>query len=148
MGILFLSILIARLIRLKPDPYGFINLFDLQDLEFFSKVNLDETQRKKLNFAIPFIAFPLMIASITVFILSMKAIASFHLSKYGKIEKTTILSTENSIKGIPYNHIEYANGYRTNLPQRIYRINDTVMIIYSEKNPNVVTYFEDYKERD
>jgi hypothetical protein len=145
-GVVYLSIFITRKIRLRQDNFKFIGLIDIQNTEIL-RSKLDNQTRKKLGFTLPFIAFPLMIATITIFIFSMGKVKESQLENYGKVEMVTVKSIHKDIKGNPYAYMEYNNGNAVNLPKNNLEVNDQTEIIYSSKNPDIVTYYQSNKQK-
>lgn len=143
-GVIYLSILISRKIKLKPDYFPFIGPIDIERIEILSK-NLDEEIRKKLKRILPIIAFPIMSLTITSFILIMNGIKESQLNNYGKVEIVVVDQIQNDIKGIPYAIFKYNNDDFVLLPKNDLSINDKIEIIYSNKNPKIVEYYKDFK---
>jgi len=148
-GVVYLSIYISRKIILKNDKYQFIGLLDIYQVEIFSRNIIDSETRKKVVSILPFVAFPMMIALIVFFVIAMSEVENYQLNKYGTIELVEIKRTENTIRQIPYNHIEYNNEKNSiNLPQTHYKVHDKVKIIYSYKNPKIVKYLKDVESAE
>src|SRR5690606_10920215 len=106
----------------------------------------DKLSFEKLSQSMGILSILIMILTIGIFIFTMREVKSFHLRNYGKIETAEIKSTEYSIKGIPFNHIEYGKRYTTNLIQKDnHQSGDSIKVIYSLKDPRIIEYLDDYK---
>ena len=143
-GVLHLSLLLSRLFFLKNDKYKFIGIWDVMQYEHHIHDKIDEQTKKTLFKSHAFLGFSIMIGTILIFILSTDYYEKHQLKKYGVIEniKTEHISydiKQNKYFAITYNH----NNNHTYLSLDNYNIGDTIEIIYSSKNPNIVKYIKD-----
>src|SRR6218665_241183 len=145
-GILFFTIMIIRLLIVNIDHHQFISPFDLISNEYYvSEIGLKKAERFKR--AISFIGFPILFLTIFLFRYSVKIYENNELTTNGVIENIVLKKINKDIKGNNYIFIEYGNGkYSVNFRSDYFRVNDTIKIIYSNQNPDIVKIFNEYKE--
>jgi hypothetical protein len=140
-GILYMSILIIRKFIVKINTQNFIGPIDLASNEMYQKQIGIENATKFKN-SLTYIAFPILIITIIVFITSMNSYEVYELSKNGKVEKIKVKEIRNDIKQNPYIYFEYNNSKNeTNLRnEKKLKVGDEVSVIYSIKNPKIINY--------
>lgn len=136
-GIVYLSIYIARKIKIKPDSFGFLGPLDIGQIEFLSKP-IDPKVCKKISTFISYTTIPTLIATMYIFVMTMKQIKIYQLQKFGVIQSVKIVGIENSKKGIPYVILKYGNGQTIRFVQGELKLGDDVKIIYSTNNEEIV----------
>lgn len=140
-GILYLSILIIRKFIVKIPNQKFIGPIDLVSNEMYQK-EIGIKNATKFKNSLTFIAFPILIITIIIFITSMNSYEVYELSIYGKVEKIKVKEIKNDIKQNPYIYFEY-NNYEneTNLwNEKKLKVGDEVFVVYSIKNPKIINY--------
>ena len=140
-GILYVSILIIRKFIVKINTQNFIGPIDLLSNEMYQKQIGNEKATKFKN-SLTFIAFPILIITIFVFISSMNSYEIYELSKNGQVEKIKVKEIRNDIKQNPYINFEYNNNKNeTNLwNEKELKVGDEVIVVYSTKNPKIINY--------
>jgi len=144
-GILFISIMISRILILKTDQFSFISPLDLANNNYYLS-QIGENKAKKFKFTIAFIAFSTLFLTILSFIFLMNRYENNALKKYGIVQVVSIKKVNYDIKKNKYVYFEYGTQKDTiNLRSDSFKINDTTKIIYSEKNPKIIKFFDQYK---
>ncbi|WP_291141785.1 hypothetical protein [Flavobacterium sp. UBA7680] len=145
-GILFLSIMLIRLLIVKIDNYKFISPLDLTNNKYYaSEIGVDKA--KRFEKAITFIGFPMLFLTIFSFRFLIEIYENNELKTNGVIEKIVVKKLNKDIKNNSYVFIEYENKkHSVNLRSDYLRLNDTITIIYSNRNPEIVKIFNEYKE--
>lgn len=145
-GVLHLSLLLSRLIFLKNDNYKFIGIWNVMESEHHINDKIDEQTKKTLFKSNFFLGFPIMIGTIIFFILSIDKYERHQLENYGVIEKIQTEQISYDIKQNKYFLVTYnQKNNHTYLSLDNYKVSDTIEIIYSIKNPNIVKYLKDYQ---
>lgn len=140
-GILFLTIFIIRKWFITIDNTGFISLLDtITDENLEQKIGVKNA--KKFNKTLPFIAFPIMIISIVIFIMSMNKYKTYELTNNASKEEVKVIAIKMSIKRNEYIYFEYNNKQNTvHLPNdQQLKIGDKTTVIYSNSNPKIIDY--------
>ncbi|PXY44935.1 hypothetical protein [Flavobacterium hydrophilum] len=148
LGILFLSIMIIRLLIVKIDNHKFISPLDLTNNKYYaSEIGLKKA--KIFGNAIAFIGFPMLFLTIFLFRFLIGIYETHELATNGVIENIVIKKLNKDIKKNSYAFIEYGKGkHSVNIQSDYLRLNDTIKIIYSNRNPNIVKFFNEYKENE
>ncbi len=145
-GILFNSVMLSRILTLKPDKFNFISPFGLLINQFYSS-EIGMNKATKLKNTMSFIAFPTLFLTIAAFIFSMDIYENNQLKKYGIIETVSVKELHYDIKQNPYAYFEYQNRkHSINLSANSLKVNDTVKIIYSKRNPSIIKYLNEYQK--
>ncbi len=140
-GILFLTIFIIRKWFITIDNTGFISLLDtITDENLEQKIGVKNA--KKFNKTLPFIAFPIMIISIVIFIMSMNKYKTYELTNNASKEEVKVIAIKMSKKRNEYIYFEYNNKQNTvHLPNdQQLKIGDKTTVIYSNSNPKIIDY--------
>lgn len=140
-GILYMSILIIRKFIVKINTQNFIGPIDLISNEMYQEQIGIENATKFKN-SLTFVAFPILIITIIVFITCMNSYEVYELSKNGIVEKIEVKEIRNDIKQNKYIYFEYNNNKnKTNLRnEKKLKVGDEVSVIYSIKNPKIINY--------
>lgn len=143
-GILFLSVMLSINLNLKHDNFKFISPFGLVSNEYFrSEIGIEKA--KNIKNTITLIAIPVLFFTITTFIYLINIYENHQLKKYGIIENVTVKEIHYDVKHNPYAYFEFKNKKHTvNLNADSLKLNDKIKIIYSEENPNIVKYLDEY----
>lgn len=145
-GVLHLSILLSRLIFIKKDKYKFIGIWDVMQYEHHIHDKIDEQTKKTLFKSNFILGFSIIIVTILIFILSTNYYEKQQLENYGVIEKIKTEHVSYDIKQNKYFAITYnQKNNHTYLSLDNYEIGDTIEIIYSTRNPNIIKYVKDNK---
>ena len=151
LGIVFIGIMISQLIFLKEkndfvSPFSFFTTEDYLD-------NLGE-KAKKMKKSIWIINFGIFFLSISIFIYTMSSIKQYQLEKYGKIENAKIDRITTDVKGNEYSSIEYNNSKSGSIiltkmfdEAKLINEGDSIKIIYSSKNSDIVEISSDYESK-
>lgn len=140
LGIISLSIMVSRMILLKPDNFGFISPLRINKKEYFAP-EIGADKAKKLKSTIPLIAFPVLIATIYGFIGLMENYQDYQLKENGIMENVTVKAIHKDVKGRSYVFFEYGNKkFSANLMDNRLKVNDNVSIIYSSQDPRIVKF--------
>ncbi len=82
----------------------------------------------------------------------MSSIKQYQLEKYGKIENAKIDRITTDVKGNEYSSIEYNNSKSGSIiltkmfdEAKLINEGDSIKIIYSSKNPDIVEIYSDYE---
>lgn len=149
LGIIFMGIMISQLMFLKHKN-DFVSPFSLATTEDYL-YNFGDNA-KKIKKSIWIINFGMFFLSIFIFIFIMSFIKKYQLEKYGVIESARIVRISPDVKKNEYSSIEYNNGKSTSIIlTRIFDENqsinesDSIKIIYSSKNPDIVELYSEYK---
>lgn len=149
-GIIFIGIMVSQLIFLKQSKKDFVSPFSLVTSEDYVENFGDNS--KKIKKSIWIINFGLFFLSIFIFIFTMNFIKKYQLKKYGIIENARIDRVTNDVKGNEYSSIEYNNNKSesiilTKMFDETKSINkgDSIKIIYSSKNPDIVEIYSEYE---
>ena len=153
-GILFLSIMISQLVILKQDKKAFISLFSL-----FSKDDYKDRfgeKAKAMDKSVQIISFGILIFSIFIFASTMQLIKNYHLKNYKVLENAKIQYISKDVKGNEYAFVEYNSGESSSsiLTKRYFKnqkqINsgDSIKIIYSSQNPEIVELYSDFEKNE
>ncbi len=112
---------------------------------FSSEIGINKAT--KLKNTMSFIAFPTLFLTIAVFMFSMNIYENNQLKKYGIIETVIVKELHYDIKQNPYAYFEYQNRkHSINLSANSLKVNDTVKIIYSKRNPSIIKYLNEYQK--
>lgn len=140
-GILFLTIFIIRKWFITIDNTGFISLLDtITDENLEQKIGVKNA--KKFNKTLPFIAFPIMIFSTVIFIMSMNKYKTYELTNNASKEEVKVIAIKMTKKRNEYIYFEYNNKQNTvHLPNdQQLEIGDKINVIYSKNNPKIIDY--------
>ena len=151
-GIVFLGIMISQLLFLKTNSNNFISPFSLATREdYLEKFGVEA---KKMKRSIWTINFGLLIFSIVIFIYTMNYIKKYQLSNFGKIENAIVKRITSDVKGNEYSNLEYNNGKsRSVILTKNYTElksiskGDSIKIIYSSKNPEIIELYSSYSKK-
>lgn len=100
---------------------------------------------RKLNIFIPIVSFPLLFITIAIFVFSMSAYERNEIRHYGVVRRVPVTDVHYDIKKKEYAYVVYRHGDRTfkhDLPMQNHHLNDTVEIIFSSRNPDIVDYLK------
>lgn len=140
-GVLFLTIFIIRKWFVTIDNTGFISLLDtITDENLEQKIGVKNA--KKFNKTMPFIAFPILIVSIVIFIVSMNKYKTYELTNNASTEEVKVIAINRDIHRFEYIYFKYNNKQNTvHLPNdKQLEIGDKTNIIYSKNNPKIIDY--------
>ncbi len=137
-GILYLSIFIIRRFIIRDESSGFIGPIDLSSNEFQEGLGV-EVGKKFKNY-LSLIAFPILITTILLFILSMKYYGKFQLKNNGKVEIVTVRNIIQGNKGKHYVYFECGNKRHFYLLNKGYKAGDKIEIKYAKDNPGILDY--------
>jgi len=143
-GILFLSILISRCFIVKLAKIDFISPIDLISNNYFlSEIGLQKA--KKLKRTITLTGFSILFLTILSFRILMKIYENNELKKHSVLENVVVKKINYDIKKNSYVFIEYKQKqHNTNLRLDYLKLNDTILIIYSKKNPKIIKTYNEY----
>ena len=149
LGIVFMGIMTSQLIFLK-DKNDFVSPFSLITTEDYLD-NFGEYS-KKMKKSIWIINFGIFFLSISVFIYTMSFIKQYQLENYGVIENAKIDRITTDVKGNEYSSIEYNNDKSGSIiltkmfdEAKLINDGDSIKIIYSSKNPDIIEIYSDYE---
>ena len=146
MGILFFALFITRLLIVKIENPQFISPLDLINNNYYTS-EIGMNKAKKLKKSLIFIGFPMLFLTIFLFRFSIGIYENRELKINGVIESIVVKKINKDIKKNRYVFIEYEDGKcSVNFRSDYLKLNDTIKIIYSNRNPDIVKIFDQYKE--
>ena len=147
-GIVLISMMISRDLLLKPDNFDFFSPYNFSiDNEYLSS-KIGVTKEKKFMTVMGIISFLILISTIGSFIILINKYEKKQLNEYGIIETVKVKEINYNAKKNEFALFVYQNKKcRVNFFNDSLKINDTVKIIYSKKNPNIVKYLKEYQEK-
>lgn len=104
---------------------------------------------RQINLFIPLVSFPLLFVSIAIFVFSISAYERNEFRDYGVVTRVPITDVNYDIKKKEYAHIIYRHAGKTfehDLPVQNHHLNDTVEIVFSSRNPDIVDYLTNTRE--
>lgn len=147
-GFIVLSTSLTRL--LVATDFGFSDIADQQAFnEFAKKVGYKKARR--VATLVTCLFFGLVGPSVYFFYKATQQWETYQLTRYGQYQKVEIKDVRKKGKGRPYAFFDYyLNGkrYSNDLSQKDFNIGDSVEIIFSTEDPEILEWSEDFvKER-
>ena len=147
-GISIISLMISRDLIIKPDNFPFFSPYDFSINNNFLSSIIREDDEKKFKKTYGIISFLLLVLTVTSYIILTNKYEEKQLTEYGIIENVKVKELNYDIKHNPYALFEYQNKkYKVNFHANSLKVNDTVKIIYSKKNPNIVAYLKEFEKK-
>lgn len=149
-GIVFLGIMISQIISFRQEKKYFISPFSLATKGDYKERFGDDAKRMKISVQI--ISFGILFLTFFVFVTIMHLVKNYQLKEYGVTEYAKIKSISKDAKGNEFSSIRYNKSKNSSTlltkyftDPKEYDIGDSIKIIYSSKNPDIVELFKEYK---
>lgn len=143
-GLIVLSATLTRL--LVATDFGFSDIADQQAFnEFAKKVGYQKARR--VTTLVTCLFFGLAALSFYLFYKATQQWETYQLTRYGQYQKVEIKDVRKKGKGRPYAFFDYyLNGkrYSNDLSQKDFNIGDSVEIIFSTEDPEILEWSEDF----
>ncbi len=144
-GISIISLMISRDLIIKPDNFPFFSPYDFSINNNFLSSIIGVDNEKKFKKAYGVISSLLLVLTVTSYIILINKYEQQQLTEYGIIENVKVKEINYDIKHNPYAFFEYKKKkYEINFLANSLKVNDSVKIIYSNKNPCIVEYLKEY----
>lgn len=107
------------------------------------------SKHREISVFIQVISILLLVGTIVAFVSAMSAYERNEIRHYGVVRRVPITDVHYDIKKKEYAYVVYRHGNRTfkhDLPMQNHHLNDTVEIIFSSRNPDIVDYVRNAKE--
>lgn len=138
-GISIISLMISRNLILKPDTLPFFSPYDFFINSSYLSTIVTTYDEKKFKKFYGIISSLLLALTIIGYQVVIRKYEEKQLEKYGIIENVIVKKINYDHKHNPYMLLEYQNKkQKVNFHSYSLKENDSVKIIYSQKNPSIV----------
>ncbi|MES2593439.1 MAG: hypothetical protein V4608_16270 [Bacteroidota bacterium] len=145
-GSLLLSISLTRIIIPNKTDFSFTVLSDKKKYQIL-KNEIGPTKIKVINVTYISLFLILLVGTAYTLVTSLNSYEKDQLKTYGQLQKVRINDIHYKGKGSAYAFFDfYLNGkkYSNNLSPKNYRIGDSVTIIFSTNNTDIVEWVDDF----